>query len=77
MKSLKRHIKIPKYIIDNVIDTIDALCNWIVLVYALVFAVFIITEKVIPDLKLGYDLIALAGLCGVIFIPSREQRKKD
>lgn len=76
MKILKR-IKIPKYIIDNIIDTIDGLCNWIVLVYALVFAIFIITEKVIPDLKLVYDLIALVGLCGVIFIPSREQRKKD
>ena len=77
MKILKWRIKIPKYIIDNIIDTIDGLCNWIVLVYALVFAIFIITEKVIPDLKPIYDLIALAGLCGVIFIPSREQRKKD
>lgn len=77
MKILKWRIKIPKYIIDNIIDTIDGLCNWIVLVYALVFAIFIITEKAIPDLKLVYDLIALVGLCGVIFIPSREQRKKD
>ena len=76
MKILKWRIKIPKYIIDNIIDTIDGLCNWIVLVYALVFAIFIITEKVIPDLKPIYDLIAFIGLCGVIFIPSKEQRKK-
>ncbi len=68
-------VRIPKYIIDNVIDSIDIACNWVVVIYVLIFASVLITEKRIVDLKPIYDIIALVGLAGVIFIPSKQQRE--
>lgn len=69
-------VKIPKYIIKNILDTVDIACNWIVFIYVAIFAYIAITETRIADLKTIYDIIALIAFAGIILIPNQNQGNK-
>ena len=69
-------IKIPKYIIKNILDVIDTACNWIVFIYVAIFAYIAITESRIVDLKTTFDIMALIAFAGMILIPN-QQHKQD
>lgn len=69
-------IKIPKYIIKNILDVIDAACNWVVFIYVAIFAYIAITESRIVDLKTTFDIMALIAFAGMILIPN-QQHKQD
>ena len=67
-----------KYAIDNLIDVIDGACNCYMLAYVIVCIITITDQKVVPFgvLKDWVNIGAILALIGMIFIPSKDQRKE-
>ena len=67
-----------KYVLDNIIDIIDGACNWYVLTYLILCLVTIVDKRIIPfgTFKDWVNIGVFIALAGMIFIPSKEQRKE-
>ena len=67
-----------KYALDNIIDIIDGACNWYVLTYAILCIITVADKRIIPfgTFKDWVNIGVFIALAGMIFIPSKEQRKE-
>lgn len=67
-----------KYALDNIIDIIDGACNLYMLAYLILCLVTIADKRIVPfgTFKDWVNVGAIIALLGMIFIPSKDQRKE-
>lgn len=77
-KAQKKKTMKLKYALDNIIDIIDGACNLYVLMYVIICIIVSTKNMVIPFgmLKDWVNIGAIIALAGMIFIPSKDQRKE-
>lgn len=67
-----------KYALDNIIDIIDGACNLYMLAYLILCIITIVDKRIVPFgiFKDWVNIGAIIALLGMIFIPSKDQRKE-